>query len=284
MTNIYLSPQISPSKTNSYLENPRYVNTSPWILNPKNRHSIPQIHLFCLPFAGKGASIYHNWYQDLPPEIAVHPIQLPGRENRLTEPLFTELPALITTLTEAIYPYLNRPFAFFGHSMGALISFELTRQIRRQYGLEPIHLFISGRLAPQRRRLNLPLHNLPQGVFIDKLRSFNGTPEAVLQNPDLMNLLIPILRADLAICEKYTYYPEKPFNCPISSFGGLEDREAEVEDLQGWKEHTSSSFKLRMLPGDHFFLLSAKQLVLSSVMEDLATSMAKLNGSISPLQ
>ncbi|PSB03955.1 putative thioesterase [Merismopedia glauca CCAP 1448/3] len=256
---------MSQTQTNSA----KYIKSSPWVLKSKNTNSNPQIRLFCLPFAGKGASIYHNWYQDLPPEIAVHPIQLPGRENRLNEPLLTELPALIATLTEAIYPYLDRPFAFFGHSMGALISFELTRQIRRKYGLEPIHLFISGRLAPQRRRLRPPLHNLPEEAFIDKLRSFNGTPEAVLQNLDLMNLLIPILRADLGMCEKYTYQPEAPFNCPISCFGGLEDREAELEDLEGWKEHTSSSFHLRMLPGNHFFLLDTKQLVLSAVMADL---------------
>jgi medium-chain acyl-[acyl-carrier-protein] hydrolase len=253
----------------------RYFHSSPWILNPRHDSLNSQIRLFCLPFAGKGASTYQNWHQDLPVNIAVHPIQLPGRENRLSEPLFTKLPALINSLTEAIYPYLDRPFAFFGHSMGALISFELTRQLRREYGLEPIHLFISGRLAPQRRRLSPPLHNLPERVFIDKLRSFNGTPEAVLQNTDLMNLLVPILRADLGMCEKYLYQPEQPFNCPISCFGGLQDLEAELEDLWGWKEHTTSSFNLRMLPGNHFFLLDAKRSILSAITEDLKIYTAK---------
>ena len=168
---------------------------------------------------------------------------------------------LVKAIATAILPYLDKPFAFFGHSMGGLVSFELARFMRREYSLEPVHLFISGRRAPQTKDAKPPIHDLPQAEFIQELRQLNGTPEAVLNNNELMELLVPILRADFAVLENYNYTPEAPLNCLISVFGGLQDREVELEKLEAWREQTCSSFALKMLTGDHFFIHSSQSLL-----------------------
>jgi medium-chain acyl-[acyl-carrier-protein] hydrolase len=165
------------------------------------------------------------------------------------------------------------PFAFFGHSMGALISFELARQLRRQHAPGPIALFVSAHRAPQRPAPNPPVHSLPQDEFVEELRRLNGTPEAVFQDAELMQLLLPTLRADFAVCETYTYMPEEPLECPILAFGGLQDHEVSRDDLAAWRAQTHRTFKLRMVPGDHFFLHSARAslvCVVSRAMLNLA--------------
>jgi len=161
------------------------------------------------------------------------------------------------------------PFAFFGHSMGALISFELARQVRRRSGLSPVHLFVSGHRAPQIPDLNLPIHHLPEVAFIEKLRCLNGTPESVLQNAELMQLVLPILKADFAICEKYIYSTEEPLDCPISAFGGLQDYKVSHDHLAAWHTQTSGCFTLGMFPGNHFFVQSARMQLLQAISQDL---------------
>ena len=197
-------------------------------------------------------------------------MQLPGREQRLREPLFTQLNPLIDTLVEALLPYLDLPFAFFGHSLGAIICFELARQLRRQKYLTPLHLFVSGRRAPQIPDLQ-PIHQLPKALFIEQLRRYNGTPEAVLQNNELMELLLPILRADLAINETYRYQSEAPLDCSLSAFGGLQDRKVSCYELELWREHTNSSFSLDMFSGDHFFLKTE----LNSLLQLISSHLVK---------
>jgi medium-chain acyl-[acyl-carrier-protein] hydrolase len=153
--------------------------------------------------------------------------------------------------------------------MGGLVSFELTRLLRREYGLSPVHLFVSGHRAPQVPDPDPPIHALPESEFLQELRRFNGTPEAVLENAELMQLLLPTLRADFAVIETYAYTPETPFDCPITAFGGLQDREASCDELEAWREQTNASFVLQMFPGDHFFLHSAEPLLLQSVSQKL---------------
>src|SRR5205814_4666171 len=172
------------------------------------------LRLFCFPYAGGGASIFRTWSENLPPEIEACPIQLPGRESRLLEAPFSQLFSLIEPVAQALLPYLDMPCAFFGHSMGALVSFELARYLRRQHGLSPVHLFVSGRRAPQLSDPDPPIHPLPEAEFLEELRSLKGTPEEVLQNTELLQLLLPLLRADFAVCETYAYAPETPLLCP----------------------------------------------------------------------
>jgi medium-chain acyl-[acyl-carrier-protein] hydrolase len=242
---------------------------TPWIKVTKP-NSKTKLRLFCLPYAGGGASIFRRWSEYLPAEIEVCPIQLPGRENRWKEPLFTHISPLVETLATILHPYLQKiPFAFFGHSMGALIAFELTRQLCDNYNCHPTHLFVSGRAAPQITTSDSPIHQLPESEFLEELRRLDGTPEAVLQNAELMKLLIPILRADFALCETYIYSIKKQLDCPISVFGGLQDHKLSYENLIAWHELTNNERRLRLFPGNHFFLQSVQPLVLSAISQDI---------------
>ncbi|MGH9957239.1 MAG: thioesterase II family protein [Pyrinomonadaceae bacterium] len=232
--------------------------------NPQAR-----VRLFCFPYAGGGASVFHTWPEKLPTTVEVCAVHLPGRENRLSESPFTCLSPLVHTLTEALLPHLTTPFAFFGHSMGALIAFELARELRRQHGPSPVHLFVSGRGAPQMPPPEPPIHALPEPQFIAKLQHFNGTPKEVLEHPELMQLLIPTLRADFAVCENYPYATDAPIDCSISAFGGLQDRKVSRERLEAWRDQSRASFSLCMFPGDHFFLHAAEPLLLETIAQIL---------------
>jgi medium-chain acyl-[acyl-carrier-protein] hydrolase len=153
--------------------------------------------------------------------------------------------------------------------MGGLVSFEVTRLLRSEYGLSPVHLFVSARRPPQIPNPNPPIHTLLEAEFVEELRRLKGTPEAVLQNVELMQLLIPTLRADFAVLETYTYAPEAPLECPIVAFGGLQDQEVNIQELEAWRQQTIASFSLQMLPGNHFFIHSAQPLLLQSIARKL---------------
>lgn len=234
-------------------------------VNPRAR-----LRMFCFPYAGGGASAYRGWSSSLPSDVEVCPVQLPGRESRLREPAFDRPGPLIQGVADALQPWLDMPFVFFGHSMGGMISFELSRELRRRGQKLPLHIFVSGRRAPQLPARDEPIHDLPEPEFIVKLRELNGTPEEVLQHAELMKLLIPVLRADFAVNETYEYTEDEPFDFGLSAFGGLGDEEVTREDLASWRDQTRGRFRLRMLPGDHFFLHSAKDLITEAVARDMA--------------
>lgn len=233
-----------------------------------------RMRMFCFPYAGGGASIFRGWTASLPADLEVCPVQLPGRESRLREAPFTRSELMVTALADALQPYFDLPFVFCGHSMGAAVAFELTRELRRRGRPQPLHLFASGRRAPHLPPREEPIHELPEPEFLVKLRELNGTPEEVLQHDELMRLLIPILRADFGVNETYTYTSEEPIDAGISAFGGLGDEDVTREDVEAWREHTRGRFRTRMLPGDHFFIHSAKDLVLESIARDLAEVVA----------
>lgn len=240
---------------------------TPWLAsfkpNPRAR-----ARLFCFPYAGGGAHIYRAWPDSLPATIEVCPVQLHGHGARLMEAPFTQMSPLVQATAEALLPYLDRPFAFFGHSMGALVGFELARQLRGQCDPQPVHLFVSGCFAP-----NLPdpypLRHLPEPEFLEELRRLNGMPQEALENTELMRLLLPTLKADCTVTETYTYTDRPPLNCPISAFGGLQDHLLSRDDLDGWRQQTTASFSLRMFPGDHFFLQTAQPLLLQILSREL---------------
>jgi len=242
-----------------------------WQRRPKAR-----IRLFCFPYAGGSASIFRTWSDRVPQEVEICPVQWPGREGRLTEPLISDFHTLVSDLALALAPVLDMPYAFFGHSMGALVSFELTRYLRgmRKTSL-PVHLFVSGRRAPQIPDLDPPTSHLPEPEFIEELRRLKGTPEAVLQNEELLRLLMPSIRADFSMCEKYIYIPAKPLECPITAMGGLYDREVMRHMIEAWREQTSSNFKLRFFDGDHFFLHKEREALLRVLLQDLFTAFSK---------
>ncbi|MGA2857951.1 MAG: thioesterase II family protein [Candidatus Sulfotelmatobacter sp.] len=232
--------------------------------NPQAR-----LRLFCFPYAGTGASIFRTWKDGLPTDVEVCPVQFPGRGTRLMETPFTQLAPLVQALAQGLFPLLNKPFAFFGHSLGALVAFELARQLRRKSGVQPVRLFVSADRAPQILHRDRPIHAMPEKEFLVELRRLNGIPGKVLEEAELMQTMLPVLRADLAVRETYVYSTEPPLNCPISTFGGLQDRRVSRGDLEAWREQTSVSFSLRMFPGDHFFWRTTQPLLLQVLSQDL---------------
>lgn len=225
--------------------------------------------LLCFPYAGGAASIYRDWGNKLPSSIEVHAVQLPGHGNRLSEPLFKRVQPLVQSMAEELKPYLEGSYAFFGHSMGAIISFELAHLLRSQQKPGPAHLFLSGRPCPHLITEEPPTFDLPEPEFIEELRLMQGTPNEVLEHPELMSVLGPILRADLEICQTYEYEPRPPLDCPITVFGGLQDIDVSREQLEGWRDYTTSPVAVRMFPGNHFFLHSAAPVLLRMVAQDL---------------
>jgi medium-chain acyl-[acyl-carrier-protein] hydrolase len=242
------------------------MSSTPWVART-SPHA--RLRLFCFPYAGGGSSLFRLWPQQLPPELDVCPVLLPGRETRWHEPLFTHLPSLVQALAEGLYPVLDVPFAFFGHSLGALIGFELARRLARSRRAAPTHLFVAAHRAPQLPLPASPLHILPDPEFINALYRLGGTPVAILQNEEMMRLMLPILRADFTLYETYTYTPEEPLACPVTAFGGEQDRLVSMQELAGWREQTTSFFTMTIIPGDHFFLHSHQSLVLQAIRQAL---------------
>jgi medium-chain acyl-[acyl-carrier-protein] hydrolase len=229
-----------------------------------------KLRLFCFPYAGGGANIFRTWAAGLPSQIEVCPAELPGRGQRIRESGYTNLPELTKALAEGIRPFLNKPFAFFGHSMGAMIAFELARELRRTAKPPPVHLFASGRTAPQIQREKKPTHNLPEAEFIEEVRNIKGTPKEVLEHPELMEMVMPLLRADFQIVETYTYVPEAPLDCPITVLGGLQDLKVPRARLAAWREQTTAPFSLRIMNGDHFFVNTAQSLIYRILAHELS--------------
>lgn len=227
------------------------------------------LQLFCFPYAGGSSHIYRAWRRHLPAEVDLCLVHLPGRAKRINEPPFKRLKPLVQALAEAIIPVRRQRYAFWGHSMGALISFELARELRRRGHNLPRALFVSGRRAPQVPTTEPPVSHLPEKEFIAELRRLNGTPEELLQYPETVKLFLPVTRADFQIVETYLYEPEDPLPCGIYAYGGLQDTEASVESLSAWQRQTSSKFKARMFPGDHFFIHSSTTNLVNMLCRDL---------------
>ena len=232
--------------------------------NPQAR-----LRLFCFPYVGTGASIFRTWSDGLPPDVEVCPVQFPGRGTRLMETPFTQLSPLVQALAQGLAPLMDKPFAFFGHSLGALVGFELARQLRRQSGVQPVRLFVSADRAPQAPRRHPPIHALPEPEFLLELRRLNGIPGKVFEDAEVMQIMLPALRADFAVYETYLYSTEPPLNCFISGFGGLQDQRVSRGELEAWCDQTSGSFALCMFPGDHFFLNTTQSRLLQVLSQEL---------------
>lgn len=182
-------------------------------------------------------------------------MQLPGRDRRIAEPPFTDVQLLVKAAVEALRPLFDKPFAFFGHSMGALIAFELAHSVRAELRVLPQHIFASGRRAPQMSR-EQSIYDLPKDKLLAELQQLKGTPPDVLEHPDLMELMLPLLRADFSLGDTYVFSDRPLLSCPITVLGGLLDSHESRTELQAWGDLTSGPFSLRMFPGDHFFLHS----------------------------
>jgi medium-chain acyl-[acyl-carrier-protein] hydrolase len=237
-----------------------------------------QVRLFCFHYAGGRAGIFRQWLSMAPRWLQVVTVELPGRGARLREELFCNLDALVDALRDMIGHYLNMPFAFFGHSMGGIICFELARALRRAGQKRPIHLFLSAHRAPHLPNPRGTTYDLPHDAFIEKIAAMNGTPAIVLKNPELLELIVPILRADFEICDTYSYVEEPPLKCPFTVFGGKDDRVVPPEMLPSWVRHTTSEFQIHTFCGDHFFFHEVEKQVLQIVSEQLAQTLKLQDG------
>lgn len=197
--------------------------------------------------------MYRGWQKWLP-GVDVCLVHLPGRDHRISEPPFTDLYALAAAIADQIDGEADLPYAFYGHSMGALVSFELTRELYRRGYAGPGHLFVSGQSAPHWCRPKPRIFNLPVDEFIAEVNKFHGTPRELLQNRDLINIFVDVLRADFQLVETYEYRRGEPLACPISVYGGIEDEHVPVKSCQAWREQTAATCKVKMLKGDHFFV------------------------------
>ena len=228
-----------------------------------------KIRLFCFPYAGGGASTYRSWESQLPPEIEVCPIQLPGRENRISEAPFTQLTELVEALADVLKPVLDKPFAFYGHSMGGLLAFEVAKCLRDRFGLLPIHLFIGATIAPQLPN-PFPSLDLSSPLNLTSFLRRLGTSSKVLQNTELKEALLPTMQADFLALESYIYKDNAPLDCPISAFTGSKDRFVSQEDMAAWNTQTLGGFHLESVAGSHLFLESDREQVLQTISRKLA--------------
>jgi len=234
--------------------------------------SRPCFQLFCFPYAGGGGSIFRFWQADAGPSIQVEPVRLPGREGRIGEPPLRSVPELVQTIADQIVPQIRGPFAFFGYSFGALLAFETARRLRGQ-GLSPERLIVAALKAPHLPLRRKPIHDLPDHEFAAEIRDFRGTPDAVLQNAELMKLVLPAIKADFHAYENYRYQAGEPFDFPITAMGGARDTTVSSDELAAWSVHTCAAFAKHVFPGDHFFLNTERQLVTWTITRELRASL-----------
>jgi medium-chain acyl-[acyl-carrier-protein] hydrolase len=178
---------------------------------------------------------------------------------------------LVPALAEGLSPLLDVPFALFGHSMGAVVAFEVARELRRRQAPAPVLLAVSGHQAPRRPEVEPPFSHLSDAAFLEELRRrYDGIPPEVLAEEELLQLLLPVLRADIQVLETYAYTGEPPLECPLSCFGGEDDPHVSLVDLEAWSDETSGRLRVRTFPGGHFFVESARSEVLRALGDDLA--------------
>ena len=223
---------------------------------PAGDSKLAALRLICLPFAGGGTALYHRWRRFLPPSMQLHPVCLPGRENRLDEPLWTDLHAAARQVADEIQPVLAAPFALLGHSMGAWLALELGRELQRRGLPRPALLIVAASRPPHLPAAGgPPMHGLPDDEFVAVVQQrFDGIPPAVRDNAELLRLLLPAIRADIQMMETYQPGEEPPLDVEILALGGATDRAVAIGDLAEWRRHTSRRCSTRLLPGGHFFL------------------------------
>jgi pyochelin biosynthesis protein PchC len=231
------------------------------------------VSLFCFPHAGGAASYFRRWPAGLAPDIEVLAVQYPGREDRAGEPCVTTIADLADQIQAALGPSLPGTFAFFGHSMGAILAFEVARRIAREDGRGPAHLFVSGRPAPPRHRHH-NLHRAGNPAFIAELASLGGTDPRILQDSEVLELILPAMRGDYTASETYRFEPGPPLSCDITAMTGDHDALNTTAEAAAWSAHTTGAFTLRVYPGGHFYLDDCRAQVLEMISSSLAGSAA----------
>jgi surfactin synthase thioesterase subunit len=238
-------------------------------LGPSTGDSGAPVKLFCFAHAGGGGGFFQPWRSVLVPDVEVCPVILPGREARVRETPYARIEDVLDPLCEALLPYTDGPYALFGHSMGAVLAYEVARRLSASTGGAPACLFVSGRRAPHLPARREPLHKLPEEDFVEAMTRLNGTPEEVLRQGDLIKLFLPSLRADFELNEVYEQLPGAVLACPVSALTGDADPEVDLDEMAAWRETTEGGFTLRVFRGDHFYLKGAPDEVLAAIRVDI---------------
>lgn len=244
------------------------MNSNQWFACPQPNPQA-ETRLFFFPYAGAGPSAFHQWCKEFPDTVEAHIVHYPGRGSRYNEPPIKKLSDLVEKIHQAIQPLLDKPFIFFGHSMGGTIAFELTKNLKQNNSPQPLALFISASGAPHIPNPNQLLHTLSDNEFLKSLKDLNGTPSEILNQPELMQLLLPTLRADFELIETYQYKSSTPIDPPIFALGGLDDPRVSRESIQAWATHTNSHFEAKFFKGDHFFINTAKESITHHIISSL---------------
>jgi medium-chain acyl-[acyl-carrier-protein] hydrolase len=235
---------------------------------PGGRRPRATARLFCFPHAGAGASTFVAWRRLFAPTIDVCGVQCPGREERIAEAPFTSMSALVGALLE-VFAAERVPFALFGHSTGALVAYELARALDRAGAPGPSALVVSGCRSPERLMERPPMHALDEGAFRCALRDLGGTPAALLDDVRYMDLVSPGIRADFQLRETYAWEPRTPLDLPVLALVGTNDPLARAAGAEGWRHHTSASFEMREVPGDHLFIRQSRGTTVSLISDFL---------------
>lgn len=240
-----------------------------WLRYAPGAESAP-VRLLCFPHAGAGASSFNGWPRHLPADVGLVKAQLPGREDNLARPPLTTMEELIPELFAQAGPLLDRPLAIYGHSMGALVAFELTRKLRRRGCRSPLALFVSGRRAPHKPLRRTLLHRLPEPDLVAHLYKMGGTSPALLEKPKWRQRFLPTMRADLELSDIYSYREEPPLACPLHAFLGETDDEMHREDWEAWSEQAAGDFARCLLPGGHIFSQEAQAMLVRKIAAVIA--------------
>lgn len=248
------------------------MNTAPqdWILRLCAARGPERLRLLCFPYAGGASHIYASWPAALPDGVTLLAAQLPGRARRFQEVPLTSIEHMALGVAQALAAHEDAPLVFFGHSMGALLAFECARLLRRMGRPEPRRLLLSAYRAPHLPRRAPDIHPLPDEAFVQRLRELEGTPAEVFEHPELLALMLPVVRADFTAVETYSLRPQPPLECPITVFRGTHDPHFDDDAIGGWSTHTRGEFAMHTLPGSHFFIHSASDELLRLVSAELA--------------
>jgi len=242
------------------------LSQNKWFVRPLPNEKA-EMRLFLFPYAGGSPAVFGKWLAEFDVYIETFIAHYPGRGSRHNEQPIQRIATLVEKFAQAIQPFLDKPFAFFGHSVGGLIAYELAKPIK------PHALFISGCRAPHLPNPHPPIHQLPDPEFIKSLREFNGVPVEVADNSELMEFLLPLLRADFEAFEGYQPNTHQ-LSCPIIAFGGLDDQRVSRKQLEKWALHTAADFRSQYFTGDHFFIHPNKTDIIASINSELISTHA----------
>ena len=236
---------------------------SEWFIRPQPKLA-PAARLICLPYAGGSAATYVPWAKSLPAEVELIALQPPGRGSRMNEAPHAQMQPLVAELMRVFPRITERPYVLFGHSLGSRVAFEVTLQCQLKGMPLPARFIASGSRAPHLTKRELPIHDLPDAQFVEALRDLDGTPEEILNNSELIQWLLPLLRADFRIADQHLA-PRIPLNCPLTVLAGTEDETVSPSEVEAWRELAAGDFAIHWVAGGHFFVEHNREWVLETV-------------------